>query len=231
MTQFCSKSRILSGRENKPHNFAINISPRLLFIQSQQAWRRASMSGSLHWTLTYLRTPVYYQESFVPWTSVTSEKKDYWRKKAKVSFTIHWGKTYMDFKYKLIYLHTSNSELQIHVLATTAHYTCRAKPGLAPDNQTISQHGQLFLFSLCHLFSCSPVCGIRASASFRHMMWKVKSKAKRRSRTGYHPHIAHRAVDNGAYCLQWFTMRVSEFLSWKPQCTFLSTRSWGRHCL
>jgi len=44
---------------------------------SQQTAEIVWIKKSLYWTLTYLRTPVYYQESSVPLTSVTSEKKDY----------------------------------------------------------------------------------------------------------------------------------------------------------
>lgn len=44
---------------------------------SQQTAERVWIKCSSYWTLTYLRTPVYYQESFVPLTSVTSEMRDY----------------------------------------------------------------------------------------------------------------------------------------------------------
>ena len=60
--------------------------------------------------------------------------------------------------------------------------------------------------SVCAIYSA--VCGTRPSASFRHVKWKVKTKAKGKSRTGYRlQHTARRAAENRDCCPQWFTLR------------------------
>lgn len=76
---------------------------------------------------------------------------------------------------------------------------------------TISQCGQSsFLFNLCHLFNGFLACGLRPSASScSHVKWKVKSKAKRKSKTEYWlEHMAHGAVENRDCCPKRFTWWV-----------------------